>query len=452
MLAGRIVRTAWVLHNLWMAVRRRLVLLTRFPEPGRVKTRLIPALGAEGATALHRRLVLRTLRTAEIACSLCGADLEIRFDGGSVGSLHHWLGDRLVCSPQSGGDLGDRLVHAFEESFSAGFQAAIVIGADSPAISPDLLVAAFEKLDSNPVVFGPAADGGYYLIGLTQRIPQLFEGIAWGTERVLSDSIGVLAGLRLSPILLTTLVDIDRPEDIPVWNDLVRTEDIDVERVSVIIPALNESAGILATLKSVREGNPFEILVVDGGSSDSTLDIAQKTGATVLRSKPGRARQMNAGAAKARGNVLLFLHADTLLAPQWSTEVSRILQDEQVAAGAFTFRAAENFRGKRMLERAVDWRSRWFRLPYGDQALFVRCALFEELGGFAELPVMEDYELVGRLRHRGQIAVSSFPATTSGRRWRRYGVLRVMLKNQLMIAGFRLGMAPERLARFYQGP
>jgi hypothetical protein len=344
------------------------------------------------------------------------------------------------------------LVHAFEESFSAGFQAAIVIGADSPAISPDLLVAAFEKLDSNPVVFGPAADGGYYLIGLTQRIPQLFEGIAWGTERVLSDSIGVLAGLRLSPILLTTLVDIDRPEDIPVWNDLVRTEDIDVERVSVIIPALNESARILATLKSVREGNPFEILVVDGGSSDSTLDIAQKTGATVLRSKPGRARQMNAGAAKARGNVLLFLHADTLLAPQWSTEVSRILQDEQVAAGAFTFRAAENFRGKRMLERAVDWRSRWFRLPYGDQALFVRCALFEELGGFAELPVMEDYELVGRLRHRGQIAVSSFPATTSGRRWRRYGVLRVMLKNQLMIAGFRLGMAPERLARFYQGP
>src|SRR5215510_8888068 len=125
-----------------MTVQRRLVLFTRFPEAGRVKTRLIPALGAEGAAALHRRLVLRTLRTAEIACGLCEADLEIRFDGGSEEGFHHWLGDRFLCVPQSGGDLGDRMASAFEESFKAGSCATIIIGSDSPGLSPELLGAA----------------------------------------------------------------------------------------------------------------------------------------------------------------------------------------------------------------------------------------------------------------------------------------------------------------------
>src|SRR5262249_42005776 len=131
-----------------------------------------------------------------------------------------------------------------------------------------------------------------------------------------------------------------------------------------------------------------------------------RNGATVLHARLGRSRQMNAGAAKATGNLLLFLHADTLLPSGWSSEISAILQTSQVAAGAFGFRTDEEFRGKVVLERVVDWRGRVLRLPYGDQGLFLRRALFEEMGGFANLPVMEDYELVRRLRRHGEIAIS----------------------------------------------
>jgi rSAM/selenodomain-associated transferase 2/rSAM/selenodomain-associated transferase 1 len=434
-----------------MAIRRRLVLFTRVPEAGRVKTRLIPALGEEGATALHRRLVLHTLRTAETACDLCDAELEIRFEGGSEDAMQHWLGDRLHCRPQGDGNLGGRMARAIEESFVAGAQATIIIGSDSPGLSPDLIKSGFEELTSNSVVLGPAADGGYYLVGLTQSVPELFRNISWGTDRVLGESLKILASLNTNPALLRTLEDIDRPEDLPVWDRVAGAEDVDHQGVSVIIPALNESSVIVSTLASVRQSNPLETFVVDGGSADGTADVALKAGATVLRSKAGRARQMNAGAAKARGSLLLFLHADTILPAGWTSEVSRILQGHQVTAGAFAFRVAEHFRGKRMLERTVNWRARRFQLPYGDQGLFLRRALFEGMGGFANLPVMEDYELVCRLRRLGQIVTSSLPATTSGRRWSRLGLLRVTLKNQLMIAGFRLGVSPETLARFYRG-
>lgn len=434
-----------------MTVCRRLTVFTRFPEAGRVKTRLIPALGAEGAAALHRRLMLRTLRTAEIACRLCEAELEVRFDGGSKEAFHHWVGDRIQCQPQRGGNLGERMAHAFEESFWTGCEAAVIIGSDSPGLTPELLVGAFEKLASSSVVLGPSDDGGYYLIGLVRPVPELFRGIAWGTDHVLRQSTEILAGLKTTPALLAPLVDIDRPEDLAVWDRMVESENAKVDTVSVIIPALNEAGVIVSTLQSMRQNKPLEILVVDGGSADATSEVAQKAGAVVLQSTAGRARQMNAGAAQAGGAVLLFLHADTILPAEWNSEVLRILKSQKVAAGAFAFRVAENFRGKRILERAVNWRARRFQLPYGDQGLFLRRSLFEEVGGFANLPIMEDYELVRRLRRHGKVVTSPLPATTAGRRWKRFGWLRVTLKNQLMIAGFRLGVAPETLARFYRG-
>ena len=434
------------------AQRRRLILFTRFPQVGRVKTRLIPALGPEGATALHRRLVLCALRTAQAAAQLCGAQLEIRFDRGSAESMHHWLGDDLFCRAQAEGDLGERMQQAFKESFQEGAESTIVIGSDCPALSPALLRDGFENLAHQPVVLGPATDGGYYLIGLTRHIPQLFRGITWGSDRVLNETVRILSDLKLTPALLTALDDIDRPEDLAAWNRCIGPVDADLHPVSVIIPALNEAQNIVATIDSVRQGNPLEILVVDGRSTDQTAELAQKVGATILCSNPGRARQMNAGAAAAAGSVLLFLHADTTLRPGWTDEVASVLQRPRVAAGAFAFALNEDFAGKRILEAAVNWRARRFQMPYGDQALFMRRALFEELGGFANLPILEDYELVHRLRRlRGRIITSSLPAVTSGRRWRKSGLLRVTLKNQLLLAGFWAGVSPHTLARLYRG-
>ncbi len=431
--------------------QRRLILFTRYPVAGRVKTRLIPALGAEGAAALHRRLVLRTLRAGAALCQSHRIQLEVRVADDDEVRMTHWLGDSWTCRRQCSGDLGARMENAFTDSFRERATATVVIGSDCPLLTPKVLAAAFRALETAPVVFGPAVDGGYYLVGLTRTVPELFQGISWGTETVLEQSITRLKPLDMPHALLPPLHDLDRPEDLGLWNELTAMEETHPPAISVIIPALNESAHIQATLRQVSAGVPHEILVVDGGSTDSTATLAQAAGARVIHSKPGRARQMNAGAAQATGNILLFVHADTQLPDRWSRVVAEALSRTRVAAGAFCFRIAEPFPGRWWVERATNFRSRWLGSPYGDQTLFLRRALFEEMGGFANLPIMEDYEFNQRLRKRGRIVTVDAPALTSGRRWRRLGVLRTTLMNKVVIAGYRLGVSPEKLAGWYRG-
>ena len=143
----------------------------------------------------------------------------------------------------------------------------------------------------------------------------------------------------------------------------------------------------------------------------------------MIISKPGRAGQMNAGAARAPpGSVLLFLHADTALPDNWTRVVADTLGEPGIVAGSFGFRVAKKFTGRWLVEWTVNLRSRWLQKPYGDQTQFLRRALFEELGGFADLPIMEDYELNQRLRRRGRVATSTATAITLGRRWKMLGV------------------------------
>lgn len=430
--------------------RRRLILFARFPVAGKVKTRLIPALGPEGAAALHRRLVLRTLRTAHTLCHSQGIELEIRFAGDDVNEMQHWLGDGWLCRPQCEGDLGQRMASAFADSFCEGSPATVIIGSDCPSLTPEVLSSAFDSLKTNPVVFGPATDGGYYLVGLTRLVPEIFQGVAWGTETVLAQSLEKLVRLGIKPALLPPLDDLDRPEDVSAWRRLVAGDDNDLSRISVIIPALNEAAHIAATLEKARKVSPHEIIVVDGGSTDATCAVAHSSGATVIHSKPGRARQMNAGAAQAKGSVLLFLHADTVLSNDWPRAVRELLGQPGVVAGSFKFRVAESFAGRWLVEWTTNLRSRWLQNPYGDQTQFLRRVLFEELGGFADLPIMEDYELNQRLRKVGRIATADAVAITSGRRWKRLGIVKTTLTNKLMIAGFHLGVYPHKLARIYR--
>jgi rSAM/selenodomain-associated transferase 2 len=195
----------------------------------------------------------------------------------------------------------------------------------------------------------------------------------------------------------------------------------------------------------------MEISVADGGSHDETLSIAQSHGAKVVSVPPNRARQMNAGAAVAHGETLLFLHADTLLPAGYRDAILAALRQPQVVGGAFRFRIIDPFPGRRLIERSVNLRSRLWRMPYGDQALFVRRWAFDELAGFSDLPIMEDYEFVRRLRRLGRLALLNDAVLTSARRWRRLGLLRTTLLNQLMIVGYHCGVSPTTLAALYRG-
>ncbi len=185
----------------------KLVLFTRWPEPGRAKTRLIPALGASGAADLHRRLTERTLA----ACRASGLPVEIRTTGAPVSAFAGWLGGADALVDQGDGDLGARLSRA------AVATPVLLIGADIPDLTAERLQGAATALRTAPVVIGPAEDGGYWLLGLAAPLPELFDRMPWGTAMVYAETI---ARLETPPVVLETLADLDRPEDLTRWPGL----------------------------------------------------------------------------------------------------------------------------------------------------------------------------------------------------------------------------------------
>ena len=220
--------------------------------------------------------------------------------------------------------------------------------------------------------------------------------------------------------------------------------------LSVIIPTLNESVRIGRLLANVALGYVREIIVADGGSVDTTVGQAAKAGVRICRGPAGRAKQMNHGAAAATGSVFLFLHADSRLPENFDRVIQRVLADEHVSAGAFSLGIDGLSSQIRLVEYWANLRSRYLGMPYGDQGLFVRAVDFNRIGGYPDMPIMEDFVIVRRLRKTGRIVTAPERIYTSARRWRRMGVLRTTLINQMIVAGYLTGVPAERLARWYR--
>lgn len=196
-----------------------LIVFTRYPEPGKAKTRLIPALGEEGAAALSRQMTEHTLGQVRSLQGQASIAVEIRFAGGTVEQMQQWLGQEWIYTPQGEGDLGNRLTRSLQAAFAAGVERAIVIGTDCPELNAVLLEKAFQALGTHELVLGPARDGGYYLIGMNRLMPELFEGIAWSTSTVLQQTLDIAKTLKLAIAQLPMLSDVDYPEDLAIWFD-----------------------------------------------------------------------------------------------------------------------------------------------------------------------------------------------------------------------------------------
>lgn len=222
------------------------------------------------------------------------------------------------------------------------------------------------------------------------------------------------------------------------------------QKLTIVVPALNAASALGATLDACAEAADAEVLVVDGGSRDATRDVARGRGARVLESAPGRGRQLALGAAAARGNWLLFLHADTRPAPGWPDAIGAFVATPGAAgrAGYFAFALDDPSPEARRLERLVAWRCRALALPYGDQGLLISRALYDAAGGFRPLPLMEDVDLVRRLGRR-RLAALPVRAVTSAERWRREGWRRRSARNLACLSLWFLGVPPGALKRFY---
>lgn len=224
--------------------------------------------------------------------------------------------------------------------------------------------------------------------------------------------------------------------------------------ISVIIPTLNEERSLPQSLACLSASAPTEIIIVDGGSTDRTLDLAhdfcgRMTNARVITARQGRASQMNEGAKASQGEVLLFLHADTQLPPQAERIVGLALTSPSVVGGRFDVRFDSSSPWSQVISSFMNRRSRLTRIATGDQALFVRRDVFEMLGGFSEIPLMEDIEFSRRLQQAGGIVALRDTVVTSFRRWDTQGPLRTILFMWTLRFLYWAGVSPHQLARVY---
>ena len=242
--------------------------------------------------------------------------------------------------------------------------------------------------------------------------------------------------------------------------------------ISVIIPSFNEERRIRACIESAQRINPLEVIVVDGGSTDRTCEIAQEAGAIVIRSSKGRGIQMNKGASFAKGKVFLFLHADTIM-PE--TEISSLCHPElgsgsqgmlkqvqhdimesltdKYIGGFFRLKFDDNSLSTRLVEIFANLRARLFSLPYGDQAIFIKRDVFKKIGGFREYPFLEDIDLVIRARKFGRLKYIPLKVIASSRRIKKgypFSPIFVSLRNVVIALLFILGVGPSNLAKLYK--
>jgi rSAM/selenodomain-associated transferase 2 len=224
-------------------------------------------------------------------------------------------------------------------------------------------------------------------------------------------------------------------------------------KISVIIPVLHEREKIneiLDSIKSIAADVPYEMIVVDGDASGDTIAHISDSSVITLTTPRGRALQMNAGAAKACGDILLFLHADTLLPQKAFPKIITALSNSSFIGGAFDLKIQNHRWIFRIIGRAASWKHRLTRVPYGDQAIFMLRRYFENIGGYAGIPLMEDVELMRRVKRQGgRIIVLPDAVTTSSRKWETDGVFYTIMRNWIIQVLYLFGMPARRLIKYY---
>jgi rSAM/selenodomain-associated transferase 2/rSAM/selenodomain-associated transferase 1 len=437
------------------------------PRAGEAKTRLSAVLGDAGAARLAEALfrdAWSKVTAIDWARAVLATTDEHAEAWSAVPAADVW--------PQGDGDLGQRMERVLRRALETT-DAAIAIGTDCPTLPASRLHLARVLLETHEAVIGPSEDGGFYLLGVRRCPEGLLDGVAWGTAAAHDQTLERIRRAGMTAASLPSAFDVDRPEDVDrLRRALPELRDFAPEtakvlaavsvpeppgatarpRLSVIVPTLNEERVIGAQLArlAVMPGVD-EVIVADGSSIDRTAEIVRSSGTARLVVAPsGRGSQMNAGARAATGAVLLFLHADVVLPHDAAALIEDALADSRTVGGAFGIRTVPDGGSgwPRRLLWLADLRSRYSRLPYGDQALFVRRDAFESIGGFADVPLFEDVEISRRLRRAGRLRRLRASVQVSGRRFMARPIYYALAMNVLPLL-YRLGVPPAALARMY---
>jgi uncharacterized protein len=428
-----------------------IVVYAKAPVVGRVKTRLIPKLGEMGATRLHQAFVEDTLTMVNTLAD--SFDVELHTDVPTSG--WSWPGVRRV---QSEGDLGNKMYATLRAALDSGRPLAMIVGSDSPSLSAEYLQNLAESRAD--VVLGPTSDGGFYAIACRKTDPEMFAGVTWSTARTRAQTNEAMAGCGLEVAEGPEWFDVDEPADLdvliqsnPAGRTLEVLKDLGVMPrspwLSIVIPTLNEAASIGRTLETVLAiGNGAQVIVADGQSDDETARIAREYPVTVLSSSRGRGAQLKTGAERATGDVLWFLHADSIPPPDSHHRIREALQTPGIVGGNFDLLFDGDSRAARQLTRIYP-HLRKLGLCYGDSGIFVRREIYQAAGGFRAYPIFEDLDLIKRIRRLGRFLHLDSQIVTSSRRFegRSFGL--TFAKWTAMQIMYWAGVHPEVLGRWY---
>lgn len=425
---------------------RLLILFAKTPVAGQVKTRIGAEVGLEQAAQIYETM-LQTILAAS-----GGAGRWQRLVALTPESDAAWFAGRnLPFIRQQGQNIGERMSNALNEGFRQGAAQVMVIGSDIPELGEAEIAAAFSRLDTEPAVIGPSLDGGFYLFGANRQVQQqaasvLQAEIPWSTPQVLASVHSLCRQQSLPLFLLPPKRDIDAYED---WLDYQAASAATDIAVSIIVPTLNEELYLADCLRSL-EHPCCERIVVDGGSSDNTLQIARQSGVRTLRCPvANRGRQLNAGAAVARGKLLLFFHADSRMPVGGIASMLSAMQEPRLIGGGFDlgFFPPEPF--YRFLAFGANLFCRMTRMIFGDRGMFLRADRFWQLGGFPETAIMEDAALSTSMRRAGKIAILPEVVETSARKYANETKLQAIYRTMWAYAAYRLGVSPETIKAGY---
>jgi hypothetical protein len=430
-----------------------LLIFLRYPEAGKVKRRLSEEIGSEKAAQVYEKLIRRTLG---VACDFKLSSPETRV------VLFHTPDDPLEklknkfqgpweFRPQEGKHLGQRMENALRAAFAAGARKAVLIGTDLADIEANDIEGAFRDTEEKVAVLGPAADGGFYLIGTDRPIGAPLRFGAWGTGEVFSRTTRALEADGFRVRAAAERNDVDRKRDL----DLLDGDILFSGSISTIIPTLTE-AQKLSPLLSYLENLLWpgdDIVVVQGGAFEKVCLRRVSPLLTVVGIRQGRGIQQNAGAILSRGTILFFLHDDTIPPPEFPYLIRRACRAKRALLGCFKLRFLPSNPALRMIAAWANLRTVLFKLPYGDQGIFCRREMFERAGGFGRNYLMEDVNLVRKFLKMNRGAVSSLPVPvwSSSDRYLRTGILKASLQNHSTFLLAALGRDEQALYRKYYG-
>lgn len=438
---------------------RAIIIFTRVPVAGQTKTRMMSKLTGEQCAKLHTCFLLDIGKVCEGA----KADIFVCYTPQDAdNTLHTILGPQKEYFLQEGDGLGARMYHAFEYVLAQGYESCLLIGTDVPELKREYLEKAFRVLDSKDVVFGCTSDGGYYLVGMKRPRKEVFEIPNYGHENVWKDTLYHLEQANISVGYTQELDDMDLPEDLQKYRAHMRADKslqktktgrylIQNSAISIIIPIYNEETTIRKMQEQLRPlKEKCEIIFVDGGSKDQTLELISDE-FRVIQSEKGRANQMNAGAMESTGDVLFFLHCDSELPKKPLEEIRHVMKDYKAGCFGIAFHSRNFF----MFTCRVisNHRVKDRKVMFGDQGIFIDRELFFEAGMYPAIPIMEDYQFSLTLKEMGiKLGMAKQRIYTSARRFGKGTIpkLRVMWRMNRLRKMYRDGVDIQKISDMYR--